>query len=63
VVSFKPRHFTPGETAHGTPRVGGWLGHRTELDAVARFTAPCRELNPGLGARRLFATLSELFRG
>jgi len=30
-------HFTPGEGALSTPRMGGWVGPRAGLDAVAKI--------------------------
>jgi hypothetical protein len=49
-------HFTPGERAPGTHFIGGWVGPRAGLDAVAKSKFPqcsCRELNPGRQAHNL----------
>jgi hypothetical protein len=32
----RPCRFTPGEGAHGTHWIGGWVGPRTGLDAVEK---------------------------
>jgi len=44
--------------------VGGWVGPKAGLDAVAKgkILFPCRKLNPGLPARHLVTTLTELPR-
>jgi hypothetical protein len=43
---------------------GGWVGLRTNLDAVAkrRISYPCREKNPGRPAHNLVTILTELSR-
>jgi hypothetical protein len=30
----RPGRFIPGEQAPGTNCIGGWVGHRADLDAV-----------------------------
>jgi len=32
----RPGRFTPGESAPGTQWIGGWVGLRASLDAVAK---------------------------
>jgi len=36
--------FNPGKITHGTPWKGGWMGHRADLDIIAKrkMTAPAR---------------------
>jgi len=43
-----PGHFTPREKATHTHWVGGWVGPRAILDAVAKrkTPSPCQESNP-----------------
>jgi hypothetical protein len=43
-----PGRFTPRETAPGTHSIGGKLGPRAGLDAVAKgkIPSPCRNANP-----------------
>jgi hypothetical protein len=57
-------HFTHGEKALGTHWMGGWMGLRAGLDAVAerKIPCPCRQSNPGRPARCLITVLTELFR-
>jgi hypothetical protein len=45
----RPVRFTPGERAHGTPWIGGWVGPRAGLDDVEKrkfLTLPALELRP-----------------
>jgi len=37
MVSFNPERLLPGKTAPDTHSVGGWMGSRAGLDAMARF--------------------------
>jgi hypothetical protein len=47
----RPGHFTPGERAPGTYWIGGWVDHRTGLDAIEK-----RKILPLLGIEtRLFS--------
>jgi hypothetical protein len=48
VVSFTPNHFTSRERAPGTHWIGGWVGPRAVLDAVAKrkIPSPRWESNP-----------------
>jgi hypothetical protein len=48
VVSFTPRPLYPQGKATGTHWIGGWMGPRTGLDAVAnrKIPSPHRESNP-----------------
>jgi hypothetical protein len=56
--------LSPGQKPSGTHWIGGWVGPRANLDAVARsknsITVPVAELNPGRPARSLVTTLTEL---
>jgi len=36
----RPGRFTPGEKSPGTHRIGGWVGTRAGLDAVAKRKNP-----------------------
>jgi hypothetical protein len=44
----QPGRFTPREKAPDTPWIGGWVGHRTVLEAVVKriIPSPRRESNP-----------------
>jgi hypothetical protein len=44
----RPGSFTPGKRAPGTPWIGGWVGLRAVLDAVAKrkIPSPRRDSNP-----------------
>jgi hypothetical protein len=44
----RPVRFTPRERAHGTHRIGGWVGPRTGLDEAVKRKIPhsCRDSNP-----------------
>jgi len=45
----------------GTRWVGGWIGLRVGLEAVAKINpSPCREWNPGRPARILVAILTDV---
>jgi len=56
--------FTPGVKAPVTNWIGGWVGPRAGLDAIAKRTIShhclCWELNPGRPARSLVSILTEL---
>jgi hypothetical protein len=43
----RPGHFIHGERALGTHCIGGWVGSRVGLDAVAKIPSHCRESNTG----------------
>jgi hypothetical protein len=48
-LASRSSHFTPGEKAPGTHRIGGWVGPRTGLDDVERrktLPLPGLELRP-----------------
>jgi hypothetical protein len=59
-----PVALYPGKEPLGTRLIGGWVGLRAGLDAVARrkIAGPCWELNPSLVVRSLVTTLTELPR-
>jgi len=38
--ALRPGHFTPGVKAPGTHWIGGWVGARSGLDAVAKRRNP-----------------------
>jgi hypothetical protein len=58
VVSFTPRPLYPR-----TLWIGGWVGSRVGLDAVAkRIHCPCRESSPGRPTHSLVAILTEVAR-
>jgi hypothetical protein len=59
-----PDRFTPGERAPSTLWIGGWMGPRVGLDAVARRKnhGPCWESNRGGPLRSLVTVLPELLR-
>jgi hypothetical protein len=63
-LASRPDHFTSGEKAPGTHRIGGWAGPKTGLDAAMKrkIPVPCREPNPYRPARGLFTVLTELPR-
>jgi len=50
-----PSRFTPGERAPSTHLIGGWVGPRTDLDAIAKREdpSPYSESSPGCPARSL----------
>jgi hypothetical protein len=56
-----PAALHAGERASGTHWMGGWVGPRTDLDAMEKIRkfhyCPCRELNPGRPARGLVTVL------
>jgi hypothetical protein len=54
--------FILWERDPGTYWIGGWLGRRTGLNAVAKrkIPCPCRESNPGHPASSLVVILTEL---
>jgi hypothetical protein len=58
--------FTPGVRAHGTHRIGGWMGCRPDMDTVAKrekfHHCLSHELNPCRRTRSLFSILTELLR-
>jgi hypothetical protein len=46
-LTLGPARFAPKEFAPGTNLMGGWIDHRTRLDAMEKkIYYPCRELNP-----------------
>jgi hypothetical protein len=49
----RPGHFTPRERAPGTHWIGGWVGPRALLDAVAKIKIPSphQESNPTTDTR------------
>jgi hypothetical protein len=53
-----PRPFYPLGKKHRTSRIGGWVGTRIGLDALAKRTSPCpcRGLNPARPACSLVTT-------
>jgi len=57
--------FTAGDRTHETHWIGGWVGPRVGLDAVARrkILSLCRETNRGDPARSLVSMLTELLLG
>jgi hypothetical protein len=56
MVSFTLRHFTPRKKAPGTHWIGGWVGPRAGLDAVAKRKIPSSswELSAGRPDRSVF---------
>jgi hypothetical protein len=54
MIIFTPGRLTSGERNPGTRWIGGWMGLRVGLDAVAkkRNLCLCRELNPALSVCR-----------
>jgi hypothetical protein len=52
----RPGRFTPRDRAPGTNWIGGWVGPRAGLDAVAKIKVPCpnRKSNSSRPARSLF---------
>jgi hypothetical protein len=59
LVSFTPwPHYPRGKSPH-THSIGGWVGPRTGLDAVAKrnISSPCRESNLGCTARSIVTIL------
>jgi hypothetical protein len=58
----RPSHFTPsGQRSHGTPWIGGWVGPKVGLDAVAtRKICLCQQSKPGHPVRSLCTILTEL---
>jgi len=56
--------FTPGERAPALLWIGGWVGTRADLDAVAKRKSlcPCREPNSGRPVRSPVTILTELPR-
>jgi hypothetical protein len=61
-----PDRFTPWLKVPGTDWVGGWVGPRTGLDAVAKrrksVHCACRELNHSRLVRSLVCVLTQLPR-
>jgi hypothetical protein len=57
-----PAALPPLRIATGTPWIGGWVGPRAGLDAMAKrkFLCPCRNSNPGRLARSLVTVLIEI---
>jgi hypothetical protein len=49
----RPDRSTPGEKAHGTHWIGGWVDPRAGLDTVEKrkISCPCRKSKPGRPAR------------
>jgi hypothetical protein len=65
VVSFTSRPLYPRGEAPGAHCLGGWVGRRSGLDAVAKkksIIAPAGKVNPGRLTRSLFLVLTELPR-
>jgi len=62
VVGFMNWSLYPQERAPGTHWMGGWVGLRGSLDAVAKRKNPCscQESNPGHPAHSLVTILTEL---
>jgi hypothetical protein len=60
----RPGRFTPRERIPATHWLGGWVGPRAVLDAVAKRELPCpyRESIPGRSTHSLFAVLIELLQ-
>jgi hypothetical protein len=57
----RPGRFTSRERAHGTDLMGGWVGPRDGLDAVAKKKSlPCWEPKPGRPIRSLVAILTAM---
>jgi hypothetical protein len=61
---FAPVALPPGERAHGTNLVGGWVGSRVDLDAVAKrkFPSPCWESKVGRATRSLMRKTQNMLR-
>jgi len=64
VIRFTPRPLHLRGKSPGNHWIGGWLGPRAGLDAMAKrkIPYPCRVSNSGRPARSLVTILTELFR-
>jgi hypothetical protein len=58
---YAPVTLSPGKELPGTHRIGGWVGPRARLDAMAKrqIPSPCQELNPNCPAHSLVTILNK----